>query len=471
MKSYLYKTLLNSLLIALYIVIPISGYKLFTQQTYPLAGSITFLIMLLIFLFSSRIYKRDSWRKPKLFSMTLVIILALVVFAFAGVEPFSKYKNNIFERISSTAGNWSFPDVPMTDEKYTQKSAPPISLFPTSTVSKPTVAEVKPSPTLVLPSTPTSTPQLTREQLIQYTLDLINADRKNAGIAPITLGTNTAAQAHAEEMLKNGYLSHWGLDGLKPYMRYTLAGGANYEAENGLASKTYVPESGSYTKRDIKVRLEADEKSFMASPGHRDNILNKWHKKVSIGLSYNSVTEAIVQQFEGDYITYNQKPLLSNGVLSFSGHTSGGLVVDGVQIWYDQSPHPLTLGQLGQTYAYNAGIPTAFIRPPASPNYYYSENEVKYTWQTQGPDPYLISPNTAPPESNPFIVAIPPPILNSATVKWLDARQWNIVGSSFAVVVDLNPIVSQFGKGVYTVRIWAKFGTEEVELTNYSIIN
>ena len=38
-------------------------------------------------------------------------------------------------------------------------------------------------------------------------------------------GSNNAAQLHAESSLQNCISSHWGLDGLKPYMRYSLAGG------------------------------------------------------------------------------------------------------------------------------------------------------------------------------------------------------------------------------------------------------
>ena len=50
-------------------------------------------------------------------------------------------------------------------------------------------------------------------------LTLINRDREANGLAPVILGTNTAAQSHAEEELANGYISHWGMDGMKPYMR------------------------------------------------------------------------------------------------------------------------------------------------------------------------------------------------------------------------------------------------------------
>ena len=55
-------------------------------------------------------------------------------------------------------------------------------------------------------------------------LELINSERTRAGIPPVTLGDNIAAQLHAESSLANCFSGHWGADGLKPYMRYSLGG-------------------------------------------------------------------------------------------------------------------------------------------------------------------------------------------------------------------------------------------------------
>ena len=64
-------------------------------------------------------------------------------------------------------------------------------------------------------------------------LELINAERARAGLNPVILGDNIAAQLHAEAALENCFSSHWGVDGLKPYMRYSLAGGYQSNGENG----------------------------------------------------------------------------------------------------------------------------------------------------------------------------------------------------------------------------------------------
>jgi len=73
--------------------------------------------------------------------------------------------------------------------------------------------------------TPRNITGRSRLELFQYVLSLVNTDRQTAGLPPVTLAYNSAAQTHAQDMFKNFYGSHWGTDGLKPYMRYTNAGG------------------------------------------------------------------------------------------------------------------------------------------------------------------------------------------------------------------------------------------------------
>ena len=46
-------------------------------------------------------------------------------------------------------------------------------------------------------------------------LTLINAERERAGVEPVILGDNIAAQLHSEVSLENCVSSHWGVDGPK----------------------------------------------------------------------------------------------------------------------------------------------------------------------------------------------------------------------------------------------------------------
>ena len=79
-----------------------------------------------------------------------------------------------------------------------------------------------------------------------YMLELINAERAKAGAPPVTLGDNIAAQVHAEASLENCFSGHWGVDGLKPYMRYSLAGSYHTNGENVSGSDYCVKASDRY---------------------------------------------------------------------------------------------------------------------------------------------------------------------------------------------------------------------------------
>ncbi|MEE9247483.1 MAG: CAP domain-containing protein [Dehalococcoidia bacterium] len=342
----------------------------------------------------------------------------------------------------------------------------------TATLATPTPVPISiptpgPSPAATPASTPSPLPDQVLSTLVQYMLDLINDDRLEHGLQPVILGTNQAAQQHAEEMLSAGYLAHWGLDGLKPYMRHTLAGGYNYEAEN-VSGPYYYSDPDIYRHENVLDLLKETQDGLMESPGHRRNILNKWHKSVTIGIAFNESAVSVVQQFEGDYIEFTKLPSIENGVMSFSGSTRGGLLLKGIQVWYDQEPHSLTLGQLGSTYCYTSGTPIVFLRPPPPPGSYYVEDESSYTWR-RCPDPYGVPPNTPPPEpssSPPFRVTLSDA---SGVIPWVDAEDWTESGASFAVEADISQQIAEHGDGVYTVVIWGTKNSESLDLTDYSI--
>ena len=128
--------------------------------------------------------------------------------------------------------------VPSTTPTPTRAPAPrptprPI-IVPTST----------PAPTAT--PTPHSSPELRHLELKQYMLELINEERAAVGLSPVSLGDNIAAQIHAESSLENCFSGHWGIDGLKPYMRYSLAGGYQSNGESGLGSDYCIEESDGY---------------------------------------------------------------------------------------------------------------------------------------------------------------------------------------------------------------------------------
>ena len=99
-------------------------------------------------------------------------------------------------------------------------------------------------------------------------LDLVNGRRVAADVPPVELGNNWAAQLHAESALANCFSSHWGIDGLTPYMRYSLAGGYQSNGENGSGLDYCHTESDFVTPlKPIGQEMADSVKGFMSSPG------------------------------------------------------------------------------------------------------------------------------------------------------------------------------------------------------------
>ena len=176
-------------------------------------------------------------------------------------------------------------------------------------------------------------------------LELINVERAKVGVSPVVLGDNVAAQMHAESALESCFSSHWGIDGLKPYMRYSLAGGYQANGENMHGSNYCIRASDRY-RPIVSIEQEVREAmdGWMDSPGHRRNILDPWHRKINVGLAWDHYNIVAVQHFEGGYVEYDQLPAIEDGVLAMSGTTKNGVMFEdeqdlGVQIYYDPPPH------------------------------------------------------------------------------------------------------------------------------------
>jgi hypothetical protein len=233
-------------------------------------------------------------------------------------------------------------------------------------------------------------------------------------------------------MLKNHYLAHWGTDGQKPYMRYTLAGGLNYEQENSAFST-------SSEKIDIKRELQALENEMMnhdeaSNWGHRDNILNKWHKKVNLGIAYDNNTVALVQQFEGDYVEFYGKPTIVENKLTLNGRfLESGMILNNISINYDPWPEPISRTKLNN---------------PDSPYHHY------------GLDNILGQVIPPPPDGKQYCS------LPSNTI--VADKGATDESGRFYIEADISSFLHQEG-GVYTLALVPVLSKDNRNFTNYSI--
>ncbi|MCY4490703.1 MAG: hypothetical protein OXC46_04460 [Thaumarchaeota archaeon] len=319
------------------------------------------------------------------------------------------------------------------------------------------------------------------DELRVHMLDMINSERLKVGLNQIKLGTNTAAQSHADDMIVNCFAGHWGTSGLKPYMRYTLAGGNQHNAENVSGLNYCIKPWENYSTIDPKASLSETMDGFMSSPGHRDNILDPHHAMVNIGLAWDKHNKKVVQHFEYDYAQFTAEPTIDGGVLSFSINTKNTATFldnSSIHLLYDPPPHELTRGQLANTYGYNNGVTAAaIISPPPHGGSYSSYSYQEHPYQNY-PDPYHIAPDTPAPKSVAEAQAAHQQALQSSkkannqstrTIPFIVAEEWESTQNSLTITSNISTTLLEYGPGVYTVLIWGVVKGDGVIISTYSL--
>ena len=271
-------------------------------------------------------------------------------------------------------------------------------------------------------STNTTSSSVTKyNELVNYTLAIINTDRTSNGLTPVNLSSINSGQVHADDMLKSDYFSHWGTDGSKPYMRYTLAGGRGAVAENIAAYTQGAPSNQEVALKNLENNMMNNDADW--NWGHRDNILNPLHNKVSIGISYDSNQLYFVEDFINDYVQWSTFSVTQNQV-SLVGSLSKQMTLSQVNIFYDSLPSNLTNYQLDNSPYNGAYAQGTFVGMTLPPNF-QSQQGITIT-----------------------------------------AQIWVQSGLTFQIEFDISQAFSVYGKGAYT--IYLQTGTQD-SLTSYSI--
>jgi len=120
--------------------------------------------------------------------------------------------------------------------------------------------------------TPTPEPQPTPGDFEQQVLDLVNQERANAGLQPLTFEPllAQAAETHSENMAFQDFFSHTGADGSTFSDRIQATG---FQVQGRSAENIAV----GYTTPEAVVE------GWMNSPGHRENILTPEFTQLGVG--------------------------------------------------------------------------------------------------------------------------------------------------------------------------------------------
>ncbi|MFF4547804.1 CAP domain-containing protein [Streptomyces sp. NPDC001435] len=162
--------------------------------------------------------------------------------------------------------------------RHTAKATVPSrTVRTTAPRAKVTTAPSAPKATTTAPATPAtpSTPKTTATAsgVVARIVQLVNAERAKVGCSALTLNAtlSKAAQAHSDDMAAHQNMSHTGSDGSSPGDRITRAGYTWSAYGENVAYGYSTPE-----------QVMA---GWMASPGHKANILNCSFKEIGVGLA------------------------------------------------------------------------------------------------------------------------------------------------------------------------------------------
>ena len=231
------------------------------------------------------------------------------------------------------------------------------------------------------------------DHLRLYALKLINQDRERFNLSSLELSENNAAQYHAQELLelKSQTPSHITVEGLKPYMAYSKSGGKGFPTQN-VAIAGY---NSSQITKCINVQcskinpyeeIARSEWSMInndtkcCNDEHRQNILDKRHTHVSIGVTYDDYYFSLVQNFENNYLNLSNPVTYDNRHFDMVGYfLSDGqrYEINSIGVYYDENPYKLNFSNEVSSKSYGLGRlvglvvkpPQLFTRYPKSENY------------------------------------------------------------------------------------------------------
>jgi hypothetical protein len=283
--------------------------------------------------------------------------------------------------------------------------------------------------------------------LVQYTLNKINEDRSRFNLSPVQLSRNPAAQIQAENILKARHIGHWTTDGMKPYMLYSAYNGSGGVSQNVAAESNYRHTINLYRAIDAAEWSMMYNDSLCCKDLHRQDILYKYHTHASIGIAYDEDYFAMVQNFENNYIHFNEPFIHNNDVrrVQISGQLlsrfSSDISLYGLDIYYDETPSHAQYEKHKDDKSYEFGKLMGFVFSPMDFNEWFE---------------YLRSK---------IYSAIG---ISLSSYSPLPADKWYVDNKSIDIKFDISPILKK--EGVYTVVLYLQDKEKNLfPATSYSI--
>jgi uncharacterized protein YkwD len=218
----------------------------------------------------------------------------------------------------------------------------------------------------------------TFEEIRANVLEMINEERAVAKVPPVALDelATQVATKHAIDMATGEFASHWGRDGLKPYHRYSFAGGTHATQENVSSADNTWSRKAKDLKQDtayLHVRLYEEKPPY---DWHRKTILAPQHTHVGLGLALEQLRLRMVELFVAKYVEV--KPVVRlekpGRTISFAAKMlNPDHILNHVEVFYEPLPQAPELSWLRQPRSYTLPSEVRILQPKAPPPFVYAD--------------------------------------------------------------------------------------------------
>ncbi|HKC24603.1 MAG TPA: CAP domain-containing protein, partial [Thermoanaerobaculia bacterium] len=196
----------------------------------------------------------------------------------------------------------------------------------------------------------------------------INEERRQAGIGPVAydlLAAKVGDEFCADQAATRA-TGHWDTAGRPPHLRWALAGGVDYEAENFASRSRY----GYPLKEEIGALILGAHESFMnerpPANGHKETILDPLFTHVGIGAARIGgefrMTEEFVRRV-ADWIELPAGPLPAGSRARVAMKLRAPFRAGVVEIAWEAPPRPMTRGEIARRASYSYPPATHTLRP------------------------------------------------------------------------------------------------------------
>lgn len=208
-----------------------------------------------------------------------------------------------------------------------------------------------------------------RIKLIQ--LGVINRSRQKFKAAPVQLDilSSRVANKMCREAAENKYISHWNLDGEKPYLRYAFAGGNDHISENAYGEWSSLKYDRSVSA--VSRMMLKGHGTFMAerapADGHKKTVIDRSHNFVGIGFYITENQFRYYEEFIDRYLEFEKIPtelkINEKGFLTIRPNSTGYLYF--LLAYREKFPQPLRASQLSRKGSYEDFSDEMYLTIPA----------------------------------------------------------------------------------------------------------